>query len=266
MIDVVTHTSNPNHHPCGMDPVESSIIAELDQDLSSEYIWDNYTLEEHIIALVSYSAVFNDVISIGKLVEDTNKPEAEILTCIHKLHENKRVVIKDQWVGLPHLLSKFEEKKSQQEFIANTVSKKLNFLKLLGRLPLIEFVGISGSIAAGNPTTHSNKKIDVDIFLITSVNGLWLWAMIDAVYRMTGLKRMQSNPYCFNYLMDASDLTIHNQNFYIATEIRNLQLVSCNNPDIYIDFIRSNSWIDKFYPSLSETLIDNFRANDTIGH
>jgi len=126
----------------------------------------------------------------------------------------------------------------------------MNDLRKLGRNPLIKFVGISGSVAANNPTRDRSNLIDIDIFLITRNQCLWLYVIpLCCLNNFRSL--MQDRRLCINFIMDESDLRIPNRNFFTATDIRNLIPVS--GLDTFQSFRQANNWVDYYYPGFSGT-------------
>lgn len=138
---------------------------------------------------------------------------------------------------------KIESKKKLK--LAKKIIKKLSFV------PTVLLVGISGGLALEN----SKEKDDIDLFVITRLNTLWitrlllvLLLIIMGQYRGRGKK--ESQKICLNMLIDEDALVFHRdrQNLYTAHEIVQLKPIFDRN-DTYRRFIYANKWVSKFLPN-----------------
>jgi hypothetical protein len=142
---------------------------------------------------------------------------------------------------------------TDKNFLTNKlIAKGENFLRFFSKIPFVMFIGISGSLAANNPVVDKNGlnigKVDMDLFVISSANTMWILFLFERL--ITNLYKLifRESFYCFNYVTDRTFLQIHNKNFYTATELYNMKLIYDNN--VYDDFIRTNSWYEKYYPEI----------------
>ena len=68
------------------------------------------------------------------------------------------------------LKSKMEKQKERGEITRKKVERISQFINLLARVPQIQLIGLSGSAAMNN----TNEKDDVDLFIISSKNRIWI--------------------------------------------------------------------------------------------
>lgn len=136
--------------------------------------------------------------------------------------------------------------------------KKLSALKTYSHIlyasPWIKMVGISGSCAMENAKAGD----DVDFFIITAKNRLWLariWAISAAkllgVHRSRKDKRV-SGKACLNMFFDEQDLMIptNKQNLYTAHEVVQMRRIDMREGAYYHRlFMQSNSWIKSYFPN-----------------
>lgn len=216
---------------------------------SQRNIWSDLPLSAGIATLVCYAGVFNDVIEIEEVASRLGMSgQDEYYAALNQLHVQGRLMVKDGFVGLPDLEDKVAVKVSKIETANRLINARIDCLNKLGRNPMIKFVGVSGSLAAKNPTRDRNSHLDVDVFLITRNECLWLYNIAHGVRNF--FARDKNEPVlCMNYRMDESDLMITNRNFYTATEIRNL--VPIAGLDTFRKFLQINSWVDFYYPGTS---------------
>jgi len=131
-------------------------------------IWSDLPLSTGIATLACYAGVFNDVIGIEDMSSRLGlSGQAEFYSALNELHLNGRLVLRDGFAALPGLDDKIAVKASKIARSQRLINSRMDHLKKLGRNPLIKFVGISGSLAANNPTRDRNDHLDIDIFLIT---------------------------------------------------------------------------------------------------
>jgi hypothetical protein len=202
-----------------------------------------------IATLVCYAGVFNDVIGVEEIATRLGASgRDDFFSALKELQQHGKIVMRDGFVALPHLGDKIAVKPSKIEKSRQLISSRMTDLEKLGRNPLIKFIGISGSLAAGNPTLDRKNHLDLDVFLITRNQCLWLYA-IPLIIRSNFSRTKVETELCKNFILDESSMEITNKNFYTATEARNLVPVS--GTDAYRKFIQANTWIDHYYPGFS---------------
>ncbi len=216
-------------------------------------IWYDLPMATGIATLVAYAGVFGDVIGIEEIAARLGVAgQDDFYAALDELHRQGKIILQDGFAGLPDLGEKIQAKGPKIELAESLISSQLERLKKLGRSPLIKFVGISGSVAAKNPTRHRNNHLDIDIFLITRSQCLWLYAIPLKILQHLLPKGRQEPEWCINYIMDESDLVVANRNFFTATEIMNTIPVS--GFDTHRRFLRANRWVDYYYPGVMGVL------------
>lgn len=142
------------------------------------------------------------------------------------------------------------KKVSQQKLVE---AKKI--IKYLSLIPTVLFIGISGGLALKN----AEKKDDIDLFVITSKDTLWITRLILVFlllimgqYRGRGKK--ESQKVCLNMLIDETSLSFpkKRQDLYTAHEIVQLKPM-CDRDNTYKRFMEANKWVDLFLPNARGT-------------
>lgn len=114
--------------------------------------------------------------------------------------------------------------------------------KLLGNIPFVKGVGISGSLSKNG----SKPDSDIDFFLITGKNKVWT---VKAVAIL--LKRLLffgSHKYlCVNYLLAEDNLALKKKNQFQAIEA--ITLMPVYGSDVFEQFYTENKWISEYYPN-----------------
>ncbi|MFT3867300.1 MAG: hypothetical protein QM715_02270 [Nibricoccus sp.] len=217
---------------------------------SKASIWSDLPLSAGIATLVCYAGVFNDVIGIEEIAARLGVSERDAFyAALNELHLKGKIVLNDGFAALPSLEDKIAVKASKIATARKLINSRLACLNKIAKNPIVKFVGISGSLAASNPVRDRNNHLDIDIFLITRSQCLWLYNILRGL-RYIFPRSKQEPELCISYVMDERILLVPNRNFYTATEIKNLIPVS--GLEVYSEFLRVNSWVNYYYTGMSD--------------
>lgn len=112
---------------------------------------------------------------------------------------------------------------------------------VMRQFPFVRGILISGSLSKGVITDDG----DVDYFIVTEPNRLWLCRTLLVVFKKVFL--LNSHRYfCVNYFVDTEHLLVEEQNRFTATEIATILPVY--NQKLYAAFQRANQWRMNYYP------------------
>lgn len=134
--------------------------------------------------------------------------------------------------------------------------KKIKFIKrmipVLALFPSVLFAGISGGLAMGN----AKQDDDIDLFIITQKNKLWISRILLIVLlSVLGIRRKRNDrtvkdKVCLNMFIDEARLMLplKTRDLYTAHEaVQMLPLFDRSNT--YKKFLEANSWIQEFLPN-----------------
>ena len=86
-----------------------------------------------------------------------------------------------------------------------------------------------------------DEHSDLDFFIITKPNRLWIARMLLALYQKIVL--LNSHKYfCVNYFVDEHHLAIEEKNLYTATELSTL--IPLYGKEYYPQLMMANHWIN----------------------
>jgi hypothetical protein len=179
---------------------------------------------------------------------------------IAQRHPLKEVSIKELEKGLAELVEKqvvfqikdFYTLQNNSENIerrlkANLLAQK--YLKISKRIvnvikyfPFVRGIFLSGSISKN----YIDENSDIDYFVITKANYLWVTRTLFVLFRRIGLLGSRKL-FCFNYMIDEEHLKTEHQSIYIATEI--VTLIPMYQDGIHQQFLEANTWIEEYYPN-----------------
>ncbi|WP_293896004.1 nucleotidyltransferase domain-containing protein [Flavobacterium sp.] len=112
--------------------------------------------------------------------------------------------------------------------------------KLISKFPYVEAVGISGSLSKG----YYDEESDIDFFVITKPNKLWICRTLLMLYKKIFL--LDSRKYfCVNYFVSSNQMEIEEKNRFTATELKTL--IPMHGKTIFEQFYNSNKWVNEYF-------------------
>jgi hypothetical protein len=120
--------------------------------------------------------------------------------------------------------------------------------RVIGILPWIEFIGVTGSLAVEN----AQPKDDIDLMIITSPNRLWLSrGVVVALLLLSGNYRRSSkirNRFCTNMWLSLDALPMKSHSPFILHEIAQIRPIF-DREGCYYQFLNENSEIYELFPN-----------------
>ena len=114
--------------------------------------------------------------------------------------------------------------------------------RFLYQFPYVRGIGISGSLSKH----YADEDADIDYFIITKRNRLWIARTLMHLYKKWSFIRGHQHWYCMNYFIDEEALEIEEKNIFTATELITL-LPACGNGGL-VRFFDANDWVTSFLP------------------
>lgn len=117
----------------------------------------------------------------------------------------------------------------------------VRYASLIGALPFVRMVAVTGSLAASAVT----EKADIDLFVVTLDGRLWLTrALTIAVVRVAKCRRLEL---CPNYFLAESALELKDRDLFTAHEF--VQMVPVSGVRAYQGLLERNGWYRDFLPN-----------------
>jgi Nucleotidyltransferase domain len=120
--------------------------------------------------------------------------------------------------------------------------KAMKIGRFLYQFPFVRSVGISGSLSKN----FAEEGSDIDFFIITKGNRLWIARTIMQLLTKLALLRGRQHFYCMNYYIDEHALLLPEKNIFTAIELKTLLPVAGNR--IMQQFFETNQWADTWLP------------------
>ena len=114
--------------------------------------------------------------------------------------------------------------------------------KFISKFPFVRAVMASGSLSKDYMDEHS----DLDFFVITKPNRLWIARMLLTLYKKIFLFNSHKN-FCINYYVDEEHLEIEEKNIFTATELATL--IPLYGKEHYSRLMTANPWIKIYLPN-----------------
>ena len=114
--------------------------------------------------------------------------------------------------------------------------------RLLFQFPFVRGVFISGSLSK----RCADDKADIDYFIVTSANRLWIARTLMHLFKKFTYLRGRQHRYCMNYYVDELAMEIKEKNIFTATEL--ITLIPASGNGGVIGFFKANEWTTRFYP------------------
>lgn len=216
---------------------------------------------------LTYSDIFQYPLTLDEiyrfLITDRKYTKSIIAKALLSLDDIVKIGDYYAFKSKENVISLRERKKAWNE---EKIARAVSIAQKLCCIPSILFIGISGGVAMKN----AGKNEDIDFFVITKKNTLWvsrlllvLFLSFLGVLRKRSTKRLQ-NTICLNMLIDETALLFpkERQDIYTAHEIVQMMPVF-GRKDIYARFLQANIWIRECMPnSLSVKAIISITNNN----
>lgn len=113
---------------------------------------------------------------------------------------------------------------------------------ILSHFPYVRSLAISGSLSKN----FADERTDIDFFIITSANRLWIARTIMHVFKKLSFIVGKQNWFCMNYYIDEAAMEIKEQNIFTAMEV--VTLIPVYNDELFSKFIENNKWVKSYFP------------------
>jgi hypothetical protein len=170
--------------------------------------------EKHFLKALLYFDIFNYPLTAEEIIRFSSTTAVEPHHVLENLVRQKLLFRIQNFYALrndPELARKRVKGNALAEKKMKTAKR---FSRLLASIPFVRAVMLSGSISKG----YMDEKSDIDYFIITETNRLWLVRTALAAFRRIFLFNSHKN-LCTNYFVDGENLEIREKNIFTAIEL-----------------------------------------------
>lgn len=125
--------------------------------------------------------------------------------------------------------------------------------KILSGFPFVQSIAVSGSLSKN----FAEENSDIDFFIITAANRLWIARTCMHLLKKLSFIVGRQNWFCMNYYVDETEMEIVEKNAFTAMEI--VTLIPMQGMDCFQNFIKSNSWVNNFFPEKVITINESMK-------
>lgn len=211
-------------------------------------------VERALLKTLLYAEIFNYALTRAQLwrflIGTTSKMSVFDQSLV-MLRNKKQIIERNGCYSLRSKTNLFELRSQREKIFLKKYDYAQKYAKWLRLIPWVWYVGISGSLAMQN----ASEEDDIDFFVITAPNRLWLTRFLSVLLLdILGVRRRPGmwnfkNRICLNMFVNGGALSFvkSDQNLYSAHEMTQMKTL-INKYHAYERFLAANDWILQFLP------------------
>ncbi len=206
---------------------------------------DEQRIQSALLRTVAYSDLFDYPLTSSELhryliAAPISRVELETILAKKEIAQG-RIVRRGDYFALADRTEIISIRERRSRIAARLWPQAIRYGRMIGSLPFIRMVSITGSLAVDNVEDGA----DLDYLIVTKVGRLWLSrAMIILVVRFADT---QGYRVCPNYLLSEKSLALNDRDLYAAHELA--QMVPLMGADIYQSMWIQNPWVAGYLPN-----------------
>lgn len=202
-----------------------------------------------VLRAVTYAALFDYPLTLSQLRESlagVAADEATIAVWCRQGALLQSAVEQRGGLFFPAGRADLIDTRRRREAISHAMlEQNRRILNLVSRMPFVEMVALSGSLAHLN----AERSADVDLFVITRANRVWLVTVaVLLISKALGWRRHL----CLNYVVSERQMAIASSDLFTANQIIHLRPLFGGT--VYQQFLDANPFVSRCYP--------NFQSKD----
>ncbi|MVM41718.1 hypothetical protein GO730_35330 [Spirosoma sp. HMF3257] len=197
--------------------------------------------KQETLNILAYSDIFQYPLTKKEIYERGKITMIELERCLDYLVRKQKIYLIDEFYTLHQDKLIAENRLKRNALAQKSMVKARSMAKKIACFPFVRGVFLSGSISKNCMDPSS----DIDYFIITEPNRLWIVRLVCFIFRKTILLN-KSKYFCTNFLLDTEHLAINEKSIYTAIEIKTL--IPLVGYSYYIDMIKKNEWANIFFP------------------
>jgi predicted nucleotidyltransferase len=202
-------------------------------------------IKKNILATLAYFDLFNYPLTMEEMflyLPAKSSPE-EFEQGLMRLVIDRLVYRFDKFYTLKNDYFLIERRVKGNTKAAEMIGIAKKVSDLLIRFPYVRGIAISGSLSKN----FADENSDIDLFIITAKNKLWLARTIMHCFKKLTFLVKREHYFCMNYYIDEVDLQIHEKNIYTAIEIATL--IPLHGDNVFEQFYNANAWSREYLPN-----------------
>ena len=209
---------------------------------------------------ILYFSIFNYPLKLDEICNfSVSKDQNVVQNDLDELLAQNVIIKSDDFYLIDSNLDHIEKRKKGNLMATQALIKAKERSRFIAKFPFVEAVGVSGSLSKG----YYDANSDIDFFVITKPNTLWLCRTFLMLYKKIFLFNSRKY-FCINYFMSTANLEVEEKNRFTATEIKTL--IPFQGKLAFTEFYKKNEWVSEvfgaFTPNLDAT--ENLSKTRTV--
>jgi hypothetical protein len=212
------------------------------------------TIEEGCIRCLNYFAIFKYPLTAEEVCKFSTieASQAQVNTTLACLYDKNLVYKIDGFFLTENKPTWVEERLKGNQRAVQLLSKSGKYVRIIAGFPFVKSIAISGSLSK----FYASKEADIDYFIITEANRLWIARTLLHVFKKLTFITGHQHYFCMNYFVDTNSLEITHQNLYSAIET--VTLLPAYNISLLENFQNNNLWTKNFLPNFNTEPAKNY--------
>lgn len=212
-------------------------------------------MEKAVLKTLIYANLFDyplTIFEIHKWLIGKKANLRQVESALGRLVKSAKLKVQSGYFLLPKRQGLVSKKLRKEKQSAKYFKKAQIVAQILKLIPTIKLIGISGGLAMGN----ASKEDDIDLFVITGKNRLWISRLlILGLLSLTGQrreaghsKRQAGGKLCLNTILEEDFLEQSSKDIYVAHEVLQMKVL-WQRDGVYSRYLLANEWTFKFLPN-----------------
>ena len=194
-----------------------------------------------ILQTIAYSDVFDYPLTAREIHRYLSGVRASLEEVARALGEDNVLTRTDDYFTLPGREEIVRTRMRRVSFSATLLPSAIAYGRMLGRLPYIRMVALTGSLAVMN----GSENQDFDYMLVTAPGRVWTARAF--ALALNRLARRQGFTLCPNLIVSETALKWTQMDLYSAREL--CQMLPVAGFDVYQRLLQANQWMEEYLPN-----------------
>jgi hypothetical protein len=207
-------------------------------------------ISQDVFNTLLYSDVYDFPLTAREIHQYLSGRAASIEEVCHALKSDPRFTGEGDYFTLPGRQKIVSVREMREKRSQRLLPLALKYGRIIGRLPFIRMVALTGSLAVHNVSGNE----DFDYMLVTRPGRLWTARAFVLLFgRFT---RLAGHTICPNVIVSEDSLAWSQHDLYSARDL--CQMIPISGMSVYQKLIQANQWVEDFLPNAYVNITDTF--------
>lgn len=216
------------------------------------------SIKENIVKILVYFDIFQYPLTNNEIADFSSFPvtQSSIDTALNQMVEERSIFKIDKFYSLQNNPALAIKRIVGNRLAIDQMKTAAKAANILANFPYVRGLAISGSLSKN----FADEKTDIDFFIITKANRLWIARTIMHLFKKLSFLFRRQHWFCMNYYVDEAMLEIPEKNIFTAMEI--VTLIPMYGSESMEQFYNENNWTRAFFPlkiSTTKYIVKNKR-------